>query len=92
MVKYMIVFQMFRRVTIIIFHEGHFISSPLTKYVNGIVANFDNMDTNLLSIFEMQEMTKELGYPIGFFNLYYRLSSVELEEGLRELATDDNVL
>lgn len=50
------------------------------------------MDTDLLSIFEMQEMAKELGYPIGFFNLYYRLSGVKLEEGLRDLVTDGDVL
>lgn len=92
MVVYMIVIQMFQRVSIMMFHGGHFVQSPSMKYVNGIVANFDNMYTNLFLIFEMQEMAKELGYPIGIFNLYYRLPSVVLEEELRDLAIDGDVL
>lgn len=71
---------MFRRVSILMFHGGHFVQSLSLKYVNGMVANFDNVDTGLFSFFEIRQIAKDLGYPIHFFTLYYRLFGVELKE------------
>ena len=48
--------------TLKIHYSGVFTKAPGRKYVDGVVAYVDDVDTDLFSVHELDDMVRELGY------------------------------
>ena len=73
-----------------IHHSGYFEWNLGLEYVGGEVCTMANVDPNLLSHFEIQDICAEAG---GLINsrIYYLIPSGDLEQGLRLINSDDDV-
>ena len=73
-----------------IHHNGYFEWNSSLECVGDEVSIIGNVDPNLLSHFEIQDICAEVG---GLINnrIYYLISGVNLEEGLRLSTLDDDV-
>ena len=72
-----------------IHHGGMFSESPGRKYVNGRFSFVDNIDVDLFSVIELNEMILMLGYE-GDRIMYYQylIPDLDLDHGLRALGSD----
>nr|KAJ0196117.1 hypothetical protein LSAT_V11C700366090 [Lactuca sativa] len=79
--------------TLKIHYSGVFTKAPGRKYVDGVVAYADDVDTDLFSVHELDDMVRELGYKTEL-TLYYHLCIPEypLDYGLMALGNDQDVL
>ena len=71
-------------------HSGYFKWNLGLKYVGGEVSVLGNVDLNLLSHFEIQDICAEAGGPINS-RIYYLILGGDLEQGLRLVTSDDDV-
>ena len=78
------------RFDFIIHHSGNFKWNPDLEYVGGEVSTMANVDPNLLSHFEIQDICAEAGGPINS-RIYYLIPGGDLEQGLRLITLDDDV-
>ena len=65
-----------------IHHSGNFEWNPGLEYVGGEVFTTGNVDLDLLSHFEIQDVCTKVGGPINN-KIYYLIPGDELEQGLR---------
>nr|KAJ0202464.1 hypothetical protein LSAT_V11C600303020 [Lactuca sativa] len=74
-------------------YNGIFTKAPGRKYIDGIVAYVDDVDTDLFSVHELDDMVRELGYKTEQ-TLYYQFCIPEypLDYGLMCLGNDQDVL
>nr|KAJ0202104.1 hypothetical protein LSAT_V11C600331030 [Lactuca sativa] len=79
--------------TLRIHYSGVFTKAPGRKYVDGVVAYVDDVDTDLFSVHELDEMVRELGYKTEQ-TLYYHFCILEypLDYGLMLLRNDQDIL
>nr|KAJ0208863.1 hypothetical protein LSAT_V11C400226030 [Lactuca sativa] len=79
--------------TLKIHYSGVFTKAPGRKYVDGVVAYVDYVDTDLFSVHELNDMVRELGYKTEQ-TLYYHFCIPEypLDYGLMPLGNDQDVL
>ncbi|GMY35076.1 gtp-binding protein sar1 [Fagus crenata] len=68
--------------------DGH---SGWRKYIGGTVLVYDNMETDLFSVQEIETMCKELGV-YNYMQFYYVIPGGDLSDGLRYLSTDSHIL
>ena len=73
-----------------IHHGGNFEWNPSLEYVGGEVSTMGDVDPNLLSHFEIQDICVEVGGPINS-RIYYLIPGGDLEQGLRLITSDDDV-
>ena len=73
-----------------IHHSGNFEWNPGLEYVGGEVSTMANVDLDLLSHFEIQEICVEAGGPTNS-RIYYLIPGGDLEQGLRLITSDDDV-
>ena len=73
-----------------IHHSGYFEWNPSLEYVAGEVSVIGNVDPNLLSHFEIQDICVDAGGPINS-RIYYLIPSGNLEQGLRLITLNDDV-
>ena len=74
-----------------IYHSGNFEQNPSLEYVGGEVSTIANVDPDLLSHFEIQDICVEAGGPINN-RIYYLIPGGDLEQGLRLITLDDDVI
>ena len=67
-----------------IHHSGNFEWNPSLEYVDGAVSTMANVDRDLLSHFEIQNICAEARGPINS-RIYYLIPGGDLEQGLRLL-------
>nr|KAJ0206345.1 hypothetical protein LSAT_V11C500238400 [Lactuca sativa] len=79
--------------TLKIHYNGVFTKAPGRKYIDAVVAYVDDVDTDLFSVHELDDMVRELGYKTEQ-TLYYHFCIPEypLEYGLMPLGNDQDVL
>ena len=68
-------------------YGGHLAHVPNLQYVGRQVANVDDVDPDLMSIFELRDAFKEVGIPYET-SMYYRVGNLDLQVGLRLLNSD----
>ena len=73
-----------------IHHSGNFEWNPSLKYVGSEVSTMTNVDPDLLSHFEIQDICAEARGPINSM-IYYLILGGDLEQGLRLINSDDDV-
>ena len=73
-----------------IHHNGNFEWNPGLEYVGGKVSTMANVDPDLLSHFEIQDICAEAGRPINN-RIYYLIPGGDLEQGLSLINSDDDV-
>ena len=73
-----------------IHHSGYFEWNPSLEYVAGEVSVIGNVDPNLLSHFEIQDICVDAGGPINS-RIYYLIPGGNLEQGLRLITLNDDV-
>ena len=73
-----------------IHHSGNFEWIPGLEYVGDEVFTMGNVDPDLLSHFEIQDICVEAGGPINS-RIYYLILGGDLEQGLRLITSDDDV-
>ena len=75
-----------------IHHSGNFEWNPCLEYVGGEVYVIGNVDPDLPSHFEIQDICADAGGPINS-RIYYLISGGNLEQGLRLrlITSDDDV-
>ena len=73
-----------------IHHSGYFEWNPSLEYVAGEVSIIGNVDPNLLSHFEIQDICVDVGGPINS-RIYYLIPGGNLEQGLRLITLNDDV-
>ncbi|CAK9148711.1 unnamed protein product [Ilex paraguariensis] len=75
-------------------HGGHFVAfSPVLIYNGGKINRFDNIDPDLMSQIEVDGMVETLGNKKDTgYTVYYMLPNADSEDGLRQLASDNDVL
>ena len=73
-----------------IHHSGYFEWNPSLEYVAGEVSVIGNVDPNLLSHFEIQDICVDAGGPINS-RIYYLIHGGNLEQGLRLITLNDDV-
>ena len=73
-----------------IHHNGYFEWNPSLEYVAGEVSVIGNVDPNLLSHFEIQDICVDAGGPINS-RIYYLIPGGNLEQGLRLITLNDGV-
>ena len=78
------------RFDFIIHHSGNFQWNPGLEYVGGEVSTMANVDPNLLSHFEIQDICAKAWEPINS-RIYYLIPGGDLEQGLRLITSDDYV-
>ena len=78
--------------TLKIHHGGMFSDPPRRRYVNGNVSFIDNVDVDLFSIIELNDMVMSIGYS-GEMIMYYQymIPDLDLDNGLRALGGDQDV-
>ena len=72
-----------------IHHSGYFKWNPGLEYVGDEVSVLGNVDLDLLSHFEIQDICAEVRRPINS-RIYYLIHGGNLEEGLRLITSDDD--
>ena len=70
-------------------HSGYFKWNPGLEYVGGEVSVLGNVDLDLLSHFQIQDICAEAKRPINS-RIYYLIHCDNLEEGLRLITLDDD--
>ena len=73
-----------------IHYSGNFEWNPSLEYVGGEVSVMGNVDPNLLSHFEIQDICTDVGGPINS-RIYYLIHGGNLEQGLRLITLNDDV-
>ena len=75
-----------------IHHGGMFTDPPGRMYVNGTESFIDNVDTDLFSVIELNDMIMMIGYR-GNKKMYYQymVPDSDLDNGLRALGSDQDV-
>ena len=73
-----------------IHHSGYFEWNPSLEYVAGEVSVIGNVDPNLLSHFEIQDICVDVGGPINS-RIYYLIPGGNLEQGIRLITLNDDV-
>ncbi|XP_065633827.1 uncharacterized protein LOC112010702 [Quercus suber] len=73
-----------------IHHSGNFEWNPGLEYVGGEVSTMANVDPDLLSHFEIQDICAEARGPINS-RIYYLIPGGDLEQGLRLITSDEDV-
>ena len=73
-----------------IHHSGYFEWNPSLEYVASEVSVIGNVDPNLLSHFEIQDICVDVGGPINS-RIYYLIPGGNLEQGLRLITLNDDV-
>lgn len=75
-----------------IHHGGMFTDPPGRMYVNGTESFIDNVDTDLFSVIELNDMIMMIGYR-GDKKMYYKymVPDSDLDNGLRALGSDQDV-
>ena len=73
-----------------IHHSGNFEWNPSLEYLGGEVSTMANVDPDLLSHFEIQDICAKVGRPINS-RIYYLIPGGDLEQGLRSINSDDDV-
>ena len=73
-----------------IHHSGNFEWNLGLEYVGGEVSVMSNVDPDLLSHFEIQDIYVDAGRPINS-RIYYLIPGGDLEQGLRLITSDDDV-
>ena len=73
-----------------IHHSGNFEWNPSLEYVGGEVSTMANVDPDLFSHFEIQDICAEARGPINS-RIYYLIPGGDLEQGLRLINLDDDV-
>ena len=73
-----------------IHHSRNFEWNPGLEYVGGEVFVMDNVDLDLLSHFEIQDICADAGGPINS-RIYYLIPGGDLEQGLRLITSNDDV-
>jgi hypothetical protein len=68
--------------------DGH---SGRRKYIGGTVLVYDNMESDLFSVQEIETMCKELGV-YNYMQFYYVIPGCDLSDGLRYLSTDSHII
>ncbi|KAG5565020.1 hypothetical protein RHGRI_001034 [Rhododendron griersonianum] len=74
-----------------IHHKGRFVHLPHKLYLKGSVDFVRNVDSNLMSYFEMLDIMKDLGIPENH-TMYHKLPDCDLDGGLREIKDDKDVV
>ncbi|RXI02320.1 hypothetical protein DVH24_026850 [Malus domestica] len=75
--------------TIKMFHGGQ-LSEDF--YVGGKMDFFDYCDKDFMSLLEVGNMVEELGYGNIFISYQYRIPGMEIQNGLKPLMTDSDVI
>ena len=70
---------------------GQFERNPKLVYLGGKVSTYCKVDSDRLSYFEIQDMVAECGSPSTSL-FYYLIPRGSLEQGLRLIIGDDEVL
>ena len=73
-----------------IHHSGNFEWNPSLEYVGGEVSTVANVDPDLLSHFEIQDICVEAEGSINN-RIYYLIPGGDLEQGLGLITSDDDV-
>ena len=73
-----------------IHHSGNYEWNPGLEYVGGEVFTMGNVDPNVLSHFEIQDIYAEVEGPINS-RIYYLILGGDLEQWLRLITSDDDV-
>lgn len=75
-------------------HGGAFTSPPKVRYKGGKVNWIDTIDSERFSVVEVATMMKELGFENGSsgMDFFYKLPNTDLDNGLRKLETEKDVL
>ena len=73
-----------------IHYSGNFEWNLSLEYVSGEVSTMANVDPDLLSHFEIQDICAEARGPINS-RIYYLISGGDLEQGLRLINSNDDV-
>ena len=73
-----------------IHHNGNFEWNPSLEYIGGEVSTMANVDPDLLSHFEIQDICAEVGGSINN-RIYYLIPGGDLEQGLGLITSDDDV-
>ena len=73
-----------------IHHSGNFEWNPSLEYIGGEVSTMANVDPDLLSHFEIQDICAEVGGSINN-RIYYLIPGGDLEQGLGLITSDDDV-
>ena len=71
--------------------DGQFERNPELVYLGGKVSTYCKIDPERLSYFEIQDMVAECGSP-NTSMVYYLIPEGNLEQGLRLITGDDEVL
>ena len=79
--------------TLKIHHGGFFSKFPGRKYVEGRLAFYDFVDTDLFSVHDLNDMIREIGYFVDDTMYYhYRIPNLDLDFGLKALGNDQDVI
>ncbi|GJW25678.1 mutator type transposase [Tanacetum coccineum] len=73
-------------------HGGAFTPPPKIRYKGGKVNWVDTIDSDVFSVVEVNNMMKELGYEKPSFDYYYKEPKNDLDNGLKKLSSDQDVL
>ncbi|KAI8566746.1 hypothetical protein RHMOL_Rhmol02G0065900 [Rhododendron molle] len=77
--------------TIRIHHGGKFFNSPTIRYEGGCVEPCENCIPDVMSLITIGDIVGTLGYT-GMINYYYVMTGKNINNGLRMLLTDNDVL
>lgn len=72
-------------------HGGYFLESP-KKYISRKLDLIKNVDQDLMSLFEISDLVKELGCDLKNATIYHRMPDYDLDGGLREIKSDRDVV
>ena len=78
------------RIDFTIHNSGNFEWNPSFEYVGGEVSTVANVNLDLLSHFEIQDVCAEAGGSINS-RIYYLIPDGDLEQGLGLITSDDDV-
>ncbi|GJV88076.1 mutator type transposase [Tanacetum coccineum] len=73
-------------------HGGAFTPPPKIRYKGGKVNWVDAIDSDVFSVVEVNTMMKEIGYEKPSFDYYYKEPKNDLDNGLKKLSSDQDVL
>nr|GEV59727.1 hypothetical protein [Tanacetum cinerariifolium] len=73
-------------------HGGAFTPHPKIRYKDGKVNWVDTIDSDVFFVVEVNNMMKELGYEKPSFDYYYKEPKNDLDNGLKKLSSDQDVL
>ncbi|PWA75620.1 transposase, mutator type [Artemisia annua] len=73
-------------------HGGEFTTPPKIRYRGGKVNWIDTIDADVFSINEINHMMKDIGYENPSFEYFYKEPNTDLENGLKKLDCDQDVL